>query len=115
MKTDVGTPRGPAPALSVTPPLTGRIDAVDDRFGEMLDTLPDARARYYEMIRQLTPEQRAAKVVSLSRAVRDLARAGIRRSRPDASPVDVEIELVSRLYGPEAARLLRPHLTVARD
>jgi hypothetical protein len=88
---------------------------VDDRFGEMLDTPPEARARYYDMIRRLTPAQRAAKVVSLSRAARDLARAGIRQSQPDASPVDVEIELVSRLYGPDAAQLLAPHLTVPRD
>lgn len=88
---------------------------MDDRFGEMLDTPPDARARYYDMIRRLTPEQRAAKVVSLSRAARDLARAGIRQRRPEASAVDVEIELVSRLYGPEAARLLGPHLTGLRD
>lgn len=83
---------------------------MDDHFGEMLDTPPDARAKYYDMIRRLTPEQRAAKVVSLSRAARELARAGIRRSRPEASAVDVEIELVSRLYGPEAARLLGPYL-----
>jgi hypothetical protein len=83
---------------------------VDDRFGEMLDTPPEERGRYYDMIRRLTPEQRAAKVVSLSRAVRELARAGIRQSRPEASAVDVEIELVSRLYGPDAARLLAPHL-----
>jgi hypothetical protein len=88
---------------------------VDDQFGEMLDTPPGERARYYAMIRRLTPEQRAAKVTSLSRAVRDLARAGIRRERPQASAVEVEIELVSRLYGVETARLLAPHLTALRD
>jgi hypothetical protein len=85
---------------------------VDDRVGEMLDTPPEERARYYDMIRRLTPKQRAAKVVSLNRAARELARVGIRQSRPDASAVDIEIELVSRLYGPDAARLLAPHLIV---
>jgi hypothetical protein len=85
---------------------------VDDRFGEMLDMLPEERTRYYDMIRRLTPEQRAAKVVGLNRAARDLARAGIRRARPGASSAEVEIELVSRLYGAEAARLLAPHLIV---
>lgn len=81
----------------------------------MLDTPPEERVRYYDMIRRLTPEQRAAKVVSLNRAARELARAGIRQSRPDASAADIEIELVSRLYGPDAARLLGPHLIIARD
>jgi hypothetical protein len=28
-------------------------------FGEMLDTSPANRARYYELLRGLTPEQRA--------------------------------------------------------
>ncbi len=88
---------------------------MDDRFGEMLDMLPEERTRYYEMIRRLTPEQRAAKVVGLSRAARDLARVGIRRARPDAPAAEVEIELVSRLYGVEAARRLAPHLLVSRD
>jgi hypothetical protein len=88
---------------------------VDDRFGEMLDMLPGERTRYYAMIRRLTPQQRAAKVVGLSRAARDLARAGIRRARPGANDIEIEIELVSRLYGSEAARLLAPHLLVSRD
>lgn len=83
---------------------------MDAEFGEMLDTPPEARARYYEMISRLTPEERAKKVVSLSRAARELARAGIRRTRPDATPLEVEIDLVSRLYGADAARLLTPHL-----
>lgn len=89
---------------------------MDDRFGEMLDTPPEERVRYYAMIRSLTPEQRAAKVVRLSRAARDLAREGIRRSRPDARAVEVEIELVSRLYGADVARQLAPRLTAgSRD
>ena len=46
---------------------------MDDRFGEMLDTVSEERTRYYEMIRRLTPQQRAAKVVGLSRAARLLA------------------------------------------
>lgn len=79
-------------------------------FGEMLDTPPEARASYYEMIARLTPVQRATKAAALSRTTRELARAGIRRGRPDASALDIELELVSRLYGADVARLLAPHL-----
>lgn len=88
---------------------------MDTRFGEMLDMSPEARARYYEMISRLTPEARAKKVAALCRATRELARAGIRQSRPDASQHEVEIELVSRLYGPAVALQLAPYLAAPSD
>jgi hypothetical protein len=83
---------------------------MDARFGEMLDTPPDARARYYEMIARMTPDERVRKVVGLSRAARELARAGIRMNLPLADPLDVELELIARLYGSDAARHLAPYL-----
>lgn len=87
---------------------------MDPAFGEMLDTPPEARAKYYEMLARLTPEQRARKVAGLGRAARELALAGIRASRPDATRDEVELELVVRLYGPAVARRLAPHLTARR-
>ncbi len=87
---------------------------MDDRFGEMLDTAPDARARYFDGLARLTPAERARRVVSLGRAVRACARAGIRLSRPDASPDAVELELIARLYGPAVARRLAPRLRSVR-
>lgn len=80
----------------------------------MLDTPPDARERYYELIAHMTPEDRARKVAGLGRAARALARAGIRMERPLADSRDVELELIARLYGPDAARSLAPHLHVDR-
>ena len=87
---------------------------MDARFGEMLDTAPEERAKYYEMIARLTPEERARKVAGLGRAARELARAGIRRSLPDATATEVELELVVRLYGAEVARRLAPRLSSGR-
>lgn len=87
---------------------------MDDRFGEMLDTPVEARAAYYAGLAELTPAARARKVASLGRSVRAMARAGIRRSRPEASPLEVELALVTRMYGAEVARLLAPHLSALR-
>jgi len=87
---------------------------MDDRFGEMLDTSPDARETYFKLLGRLTPAERARTVASLGRAARALARAGIRQSQPDASPGDVDLELISRLYGPAVARRLAPFVHVAR-
>jgi hypothetical protein len=80
----------------------------------MVDASPEARAAYYAMLASLTVEQRARKVAGLGRAARELARAGIRRSRPGASPYEVELELVARLYGPAVARRLAPYLSSGR-
>ena len=81
------------------------------RFGEMLDTSPGERARYFSMLAALTPADRARKVAELSRAARDLARAGIRLAHPEASATDIELELVARLYGRAVAGRLAPYLT----
>ncbi len=87
---------------------------MDDRFGEMLDTSPDARAKYFDLLARLTPAERARKVVSLGRAARALARAGIRLSQPGASSLAVELELLDRMYGPAVARRLAPFVHAAR-
>jgi hypothetical protein len=87
-----------------------RIRGMDAEFGEMLDTSPEERRRYYALITRLTPAERARKVAGLGRALRDLIRAEIRRTDPDASPLDVELALVARLYGDAAARRLAPFL-----
>lgn len=83
---------------------------MDATFGEMLDTPPDTRAAYYQLIARMTPEARARKVAGLGRTARQLARAGIRLRHPQASAFDVELELVERLYGATVARKLALHL-----
>jgi hypothetical protein len=87
---------------------------MDPSFGEMLDTAPDARRRYYQMLARLTAAERARKVAALGRAARAIARAGVRRTRPDAGPDEIEIELVARVYGAAAARRLAPFLRARR-
>jgi hypothetical protein len=70
------------------------------------DTSPIAQRRYDELLRQRTPAQRLAIAMSLTRAVRELAVAGIRSAHPNASPREVQAELAARMYGPELARRL---------
>ena len=53
-----------------------------------------------------TPAERLVFAMSLSRAVRELAVAGIRASHPDASQRQVAAHLAARLYGVEAATRL---------
>ena len=88
---------------------------MDPTFGEMRDTPPDARATYYALIAGLSPQERALKVARLGRAVRDLARADIRRLHPDASATAVELELVDRLYGPDVTRMLAQRIAHHRE
>ncbi len=81
---------------------------VDLNFGEMLDTSPAQRRRYYDLVRALTSEERARKVSSLSRAARGLAEVNILTRHPGASPGQLARLLAERLYGAEiAARLFR--------
>jgi len=75
-----------------------------ETFGEMLDTSPEQRARYFAHLRTLTPEQRLRIVGGLTRAVRTMARTGIRRDFPNASEREVDVRLAVRLYGPALAR-----------
>jgi hypothetical protein len=88
---------------------------MDPTFGEMRDTPPDARAKYYALLSGLSPEERAVKVARLGRAVRDLARADIRRLHPHASATAVDLELANRLYGPDVARMLAHRVAHHRE
>lgn len=92
------------------------MDFVDSSFGEMLDTSPAQRRRYYDWLRSLTPQQRAREVADLCRAGRALARAGIRAQARagiraqdgEPPPGEVERQLVERIYGsPVAERFFK--------
>ena len=91
------------------------MSAMDADFGEMLDTPPAERLRYYALLGRLSPEERARKVAALGHAAREVARAGIRRTRPHATEEEIEIELVAHLYGRDVAARLAPYLTRSRD
>jgi hypothetical protein len=68
------------------------------------DTSAVAQSRYDELLRAQTPAERLAIAMSLTRAVRTVAVAGIRAAHPNASAGEVDARLVARLYGPEIAR-----------
>ena len=72
----------------------------------MNDTSRAARRRYDDLLRRKAPAQRLAIAMSLSRAVRELAAAGIRSAHPNASPREVQAELAARMYGREVAKRL---------
>ena len=71
----------------------------------MQDTSIAAERRYYELLRQQTPQQRLHTAMQLSAMVRQLAVADIRRRNPQATEAEIREELARRLYGEEAARL----------
>lgn len=69
----------------------------------MEDTSPSADARYHDLLRALPPERRLEAAMKLSRAVRELAMAGIRDRHPGADARELTARLVARLYGRAAA------------
>jgi len=71
-----------------------------------LDTSPSANARYHELLRAQTPAARLAQAGALTRAVRELAVAGIRQRHPGASDAEVRVRLAARLYGRDVAERL---------
>jgi hypothetical protein len=48
------------------------------------------RAKYIEVLRRMTPEQRLAKAFELTRMVRELARAGIAGRNPGLDPSAID-------------------------
>ena len=74
------------------------------------DTSPEADARYHELLRAQTPAQRLEQAAALTRAVRELAIAGIRQRHPAATDAEVRVRLTVRLYGREVAARLHGEL-----
>lgn len=70
------------------------------------DTHPAALACYRARLRALGPAERLEIAAGLSRSVRDLAEAGIRRRHPGASDDEVRCRIAALLYGRDAARRL---------
>lgn len=72
----------------------------------MQDTSPTAQARYYELLRSLPVQRRMQAMQGLSRAVRELALAGIRERYPAATESELRVRLTVRLYGRAVAQRL---------
>ncbi|HEX4621244.1 MAG TPA: hypothetical protein VH208_06725 [Myxococcaceae bacterium] len=78
--------------------------------GEMLDTSPEKRDRYYELLRRLGPRERGLVLASLCKGGRDAAEAGIRRLHPGIGSAELKLRLTARLYGAGVARRLHGKL-----
>ena len=70
------------------------------------DTGSSAFDRYHQLLRAQAPQERLEQANALSRAVRELAVAGLRTRHPDATPEEIRVRLTVRLYGRSVARRL---------
>jgi len=70
------------------------------------DTSPKALARYTELLRQASLEQRARATASLCSAVRVLAEAGIRQRHPGITDAELRVRYACLVYGRDAAKRL---------
>jgi hypothetical protein len=70
------------------------------------DTGSAAVDRYHQLLRAQAPYERLEQANALTRAVRELAVAGLRTRHPDATPEEIRLRLTVRLYGREVARRL---------
>lgn len=60
------------------------------------DTCPEVEALHVEMMRALTPSEKMARMVSLNRSLRAMAREAVRRAHPQASEREVALRAASR-------------------
>jgi len=75
-----------------------------------LDTSPDVERLQVERWRQMSPAEKAAIVSGLTRAVYDLALAGVRLRHPGASPREQFLRLALVTLGPDLARQAYPEI-----
>jgi hypothetical protein len=73
-----------------------------------LDTAPEIEQMQVEAWRGMSTEQKAAIVTGLTRAVYELAAAGIRQRFPHASPREQHLRLAVITLGPDLARKAFP-------
>ncbi len=78
------------------------------------DTDPEAERVHLELLRAASPRQRLRLAFSLSRTVMSLARAGLARAFPEASPEEIGLHFVALNYGPELADRVREYLARSR-
>ncbi len=79
-------------------------------FSQLSDTSVEAEAVQIELLRTLTPGQRAAKALSLSQQVINLSKRAIRRRHPHLREFELKILYLHHFYGPDIAEKVRTHL-----
>jgi hypothetical protein len=78
------------------------------------DTDPETERVHAEMLRAASPSRRLRPALSLSRTVIGLARDGIARRHPGASPEEIGLRFVELAYGAVLAGELRAHLAARK-
>lgn len=73
-----------------------------------LDTSPDAEAVRLEVLRRLTPEERARWTDEMSNERFEVARNGIRLRHPEYDDDDVRLAMLRLLHGDELVRTIYP-------
>ena len=79
------------------------------------DTDPEAERVHIELLRAASPSKRLRLAFSLSRTAMSLARDGLARAFPGASPEEIGLRFVALNYGPELADEVRRHLARSRE
>jgi hypothetical protein len=74
------------------------------------DTSPEIELEQIDRWRQMTPVQKAALVSGLTRAVYEVALAGIRARYPEASPREQTLRLAMLTLGADLARKAYPEI-----
>ena len=63
------------------------------------DTAPEAERVQASVFRDMTPQERLLAAITMSEEAREITRAGIRFRNPTWTSVQVQRELLIRLYG----------------
>jgi hypothetical protein len=79
------------------------------------DTDPEAERVQLELLRTASPSRRLRLALSLSRTAMSLARDGLARGLPGASPEEVGLRFVALNYGRELSEEVRAALAVRRS
>ncbi len=79
------------------------------------DTDPEAELVHLELLRRSPPSRRLRLALSLSRTTMSLARGGLARALPGASPQEVGLRFVALHYGAQLAEDVRAYLACPRE
>ena len=75
-----------------------------------LDTSPEVEALQIERWRQMTPAEKGEIITGLTRAVFELAAAGVRHRYPEATPREQFLRLAIVTLGPDLALRAYPEI-----
>jgi hypothetical protein len=64
-----------------------------------MDTAPEALAVQLECLRKMTPQQRVRQMCAMSRRIKRMAFAAIRRRHPDFTEAEVQLRFIELAYG----------------